>query len=91
MRRSATTAYESREDTEARYPTDGDQRDPTMDDPMASYTPEQREVVQKGMRILARVAVRAYMRRQASASSQPESATDDSKQGMTEEANRTEA
>ena len=44
---------------------------------MASYTPQQRRVILKGMRILARVAVRAHMRRQASALSRPESATDD--------------
>ena len=35
------------------------------DAPMASYTPEQEKVVMEGLRILARVAARAHMRRQA--------------------------
>ena len=32
---------------------------------MASYAPQQRSAILKGLRILARVAVRAHMRRQA--------------------------
>ena len=71
-------AYESYEETEERNTSAKGQQDAFENDPMASYTTEQREVIQKGMRILARVAVRSYMRRQASASSQPESDTDDS-------------
>ena len=44
---------------------------------MAQYTPEQREVIRKGMRIWTRVAIRSYMRRWASSLSRPESATAD--------------
>ena len=32
------------------------------DDPLAAYTPQQRRTVIKGLRILARVAIRSYMR-----------------------------
>ncbi len=39
---------------------------------MPSYTPEHRRAVLKGLRILARVAIRSYMEEQAAASSQPE-------------------
>ena len=35
------------------------------DDPLASYTPQQRRAILKGLRILARVAIRSYMREQA--------------------------
>ena len=35
------------------------------DDPLASYTPQQRRTIIKGLRILARVAIRSYMRQQA--------------------------
>ena len=38
------------------------------DDPLAGYTPEQRETFLKGFRILADVAIRAHMGRQASSS-----------------------
>ena len=55
-----------------------DYQDSFENDSMMYYTPEQREVIRKGMRILARVAVRSYIRRQASASSQSESAAGDS-------------
>ena len=33
--------------------------------PMASYSAEQRRLIRKGLRILARVAIRAQMRREA--------------------------
>ena len=36
----------------------------TLAEPMAGYTPEQREAYIVGLRILTRVAVRAHMRRQ---------------------------
>ena len=36
-----------------------------QDDPLASYTPQQRRAIIKGLRILARVAIRSYMREQA--------------------------
>ena len=32
------------------------------DDPLASCTPQQRRTIIKGLRILARVAIRSYMR-----------------------------
>ena len=38
----------------------------TLAEPMAGYTPEQREVYLVGVRILTRVAVRVHMRRQSS-------------------------
>ena len=39
--------------------------DDNPDDPLASYTPQQRRAILKGLRILARVAIRSYMREQA--------------------------
>ena len=39
--------------------------DDKPDDPMAAYTPQQRKTILKGLRILARVAIRSYMREQA--------------------------
>ena len=41
--------------------TGGDQ----PDDPLAAYTPQQRRTIIKGLRILARVAIRSYLRQQA--------------------------
>ncbi len=38
------------------------------DRPTPSYTPKQRAAILKGLRILAKVAVRAHMRRQAARS-----------------------
>ena len=35
------------------------------DDPLAAYTPQQRRTIIKGLRILARVAIRSYLRQQA--------------------------
>ena len=35
------------------------------DEPLASYTPQQRRTIIKGLRILARVAIRSYLRQQA--------------------------
>ena len=43
--------------------------DETLDDLLAGYTPKQRETFLKGFRILADVAVRAHIERQAPASS----------------------
>ena len=43
---------------------------------MPSYTPEHRRAVLKGLRILARVAIRSYMEERAEASSQPETVED---------------
>ena len=39
--------------------------DDKPDDPLASYTTQQRRTIIKGLRILARVAIRSYMREQA--------------------------
>ena len=43
---------------------------------MPSYTPEHRRAVLKGLRILARVAIRSYMEEKAEASSRPEAVED---------------
>ena len=48
---------------------------------MPSYTPEHRRAVLKGLRILARVAIRSYMQERAATSSRPE-AEEDSGEGM---------
>ena len=45
--------------------TDNDELDDKQDDPLASYTPQQRKTILKGLRILARVAIRSYLRQQA--------------------------
>ena len=39
----------------------------SVDDLLSSYAPRQREKVLKGLRILARVAIRSHMKRQAEA------------------------
>ena len=43
---------------------------------MPSYTPEHRRAVLKGLRILARVAIRSYMEEQAAASPRAETGED---------------
>ena len=48
---------------------------------MPSYTPEHRRAVLKGLRILARVAIRSYMEEHAAASHRPE-ATEDGGEGV---------
>ena len=48
---------------------DGEATDETLDELLAGYTPKQRETFLKGFRILADVAVRAHIERQAPASS----------------------
>ena len=47
-----------------RRKTSGGDLDGSLAESMAEYTPEQREALLKGLRILARVAVRAYLREQ---------------------------
>ena len=42
-----------------------DRSDPSLNEPMESYTPAQLRTIRKGMRILAKVAIRAHMRRRA--------------------------
>ena len=39
--------------------------DDQPDEPLAAYTPQQRRTIVKGLRILARVAIRSYLRQQA--------------------------
>ena len=46
-----------------------DKDESPSDDPLAGYTPKQRETFLKGFRILADVAIRAHMERQALPSS----------------------
>ncbi len=41
-----------------------DQPESTGDGPLADYTPQQRRTINQGLRILARVAIRSYMRQQ---------------------------
>ena len=36
--------------------------DENPDEPLAAYTPQQRRTILKGLRILARVAIRSYLR-----------------------------
>ena len=43
---------------------------------MPSYSPQHRRAVLKGLRILARVAIRSFMEEKAAASSRPEIAED---------------
>ena len=38
--------------------------DDNPDDPLTSHTPQQRRTIAKGLRILARVAIRSYFREQ---------------------------
>ena len=41
-----------------------DSGDDKPDDPLTSHTPQQRRTINKGLRILARVAIRSYLRGQ---------------------------
>ena len=47
---------------------EGPDTDKTLSELLSSYTPKQRETLLKGFRILAKVAVRAHMERQAAGS-----------------------
>ena len=47
--------------------------DDSLDALLSSYTPRQREKVLKGLRILARVAIRSYMEEEADASKESQS------------------
>ena len=53
-----------------------DAPEPSPDSPMASYTPEQRRLIRKGLRIWAKVAVRSYMRKHGAAPPRPEAGED---------------
>ena len=45
-----------------------DVSDVAQDRPTASYTPQQRRMIRKGLRVLAKVAIRSHMRRNAAQS-----------------------
>ena len=47
------------------------------DTPALSYTPEQRRIIRKGLRIWARVAIRSYMRKRAAATLREEDSGED--------------
>ena len=50
---------------------DEDSADVSLDSLLSSYTPKQRKTILKGLRILARVAVRAHMERRWPGSTTP--------------------
>ena len=50
----------------------GQELEDALERSMPSYTPEHRRAVLKGLRILARVAIRSYMEEQAAASPRAE-------------------
>ena len=62
-------------DTPAQNEHNGDEQT-GEDAPEVSYTPEQRRMFRKGLRIWARVAIRSYMRKHGDASPLPEAAPD---------------
>ena len=47
---------------------DGEATEACLDSPVVSYTPEQRRMIRKGLRIWAKVAVRSYLRKHAAGS-----------------------
>ena len=49
---------------------------------MPSYTPEHRSAVLKGLRILARVAIRSYMEEQAAPSQDEDSGEEEDQRGV---------
>ena len=70
--------------TRRKRPRDRELED-ALEQSMPSYSPQHRRAVLKGLRILARVAVRSYMeeKAEAEASSRPEVAEkDDEKKGQ---------
>ena len=56
--------------------TGGQELEDALERSMPSYTPEHRRAVLKGLRILARVAIRSYMEEQAAASPRAEAGED---------------
>ena len=54
----------------------GQELEDALERSMPSYTPEHRRAVLKGLRILARVAIRSYMEEQADAAPSPETGED---------------
>ena len=54
----------------------GQELEDALERSMPSYTPQHRRAVLKGLRILARVAIRSYMEEQAAASPRPEAQAD---------------
>ena len=63
-------------DTTGRNEHNGEQQT-GEDAPEVSYTPEQRRLIRKGLRIWARVAIRSYMRKHGAAPPRPEAEDDD--------------
>ena len=55
---------------------DGDPQEESPSELMSGFTPKQREVFQKGLRIWARVAIRSYIRKHGAELSLPEAETD---------------
>ena len=58
----------NRDEPNRRQRPDEQAAEAPRDGPEASYTPEQRRLVRKGLRIWAKVAVRSYMRKHAAGS-----------------------
>ena len=54
----------------------GQELEDALETSMPSYTPEHRRAVLKGLRILARVAIRSYMEERAAASPRAETQED---------------
>ena len=59
--------------------------DDSLDTLLSSYTPRQREKVLKGLRILARVAIRSYMERRWPASTTPPDGEEEGQEGTVDE------
>ena len=69
-----TTGYD--DNNQPRGPA-GEVPHESLDELLSSYAPKQREKVLKGLRILARVAIRTHMKRQADADSGDRAQDDD--------------
>ena len=59
-----------------RQRTGGQELEDALERSMPAYSPEHRRAVLKGLRILARVAIRSYMEEQAAASPRAEAVED---------------
>ena len=69
MTESNKRSKPARSGRNARKPKDHNSESPSRkdsaDQPLSEYTPQQRERIRNGLRILAKVIVRAHLRRQA--------------------------
>ena len=63
-------------DTTGQNEHNGEEETTGEDAPEVSYTPEQRRLIRKGLRIWARVAIRSYMRKHGAAPPRPEAGED---------------